>query len=452
MRYIFGIFAFAFILTYTVLFLRILCKRDLLSLKLITIETILQNLICIIVCSMFSSMLAQIILLYKELIFYGTVVIYFIANKKLSLRKDSVPLIIMIAICIPFFFIGSAPLYTKLVCFRQIMTPIILILYGRTYQLTENEIDDFVQLLIKIGILIVIFGFIEEFIVGDAFWLNLHIQKYMDMKGFSAWSWGGLPGNFYSADLHTIFGMMRRMVSIMADPLLIGHYLSLCVVILLFCPPKNLAVSYYLKLLLLTVGVVLTLSKGAILVIAISYTYKLWRKNKLLSIACAFVGFVASLYMIKNNTLWSLAQHSGGLASSLGNIIGKGLGSAGNYSNLYGGNSDIAESYLGALLGQMGIIGVAAFVYAIVYYLVKIKSVKNKLSLAIFAYILGILIEAIMSESSINFVGSGVAFIMLGVLSNETCTKYQKISKRNHILNWRTDVYEPLAKTDKIFY
>ena len=160
---------------------------------------------------------------------------YFLTNKRLKIRKSSVPLIIMVLLCVPYFFVGVASLYTKLICFRQIMTPIILILYGRTLSINERELRDYFSFLVKIGVGIVIFGIIEEFVIGDSLWFSLHIEKYMDMKGFSKWVYSnGLPGNYYSADLYMVVGMLRRMVSIMADPLLTGHFLALCIVIILY--------------------------------------------------------------------------------------------------------------------------------------------------------------------------------------------------------------------------
>lgn len=421
-----------FITMYIVLMPRMLFKRDVLSLKYLTFEIVMQNFICILCCSYLNSFISQLVLLYKEIIFYGAVILYFIYNKKMKIRKNSLYAIAMILVCLPYFFIGEASLYTKLVCFRQIMTPVILILYGRTLLLTENDFVDYFRFLVKIGIALVFFGFIEELVIGDDFWIALHIEKYMDMKGFSAWAWDGLPGNFYSADLHLTIGMLRRMVSIMADPLLTGHFLAFCVVILLY---KKLFENNLLNmgiLFLLTVGVVLTLSKGAILVIAIAFAYKLWRNNKLFAIPFILVGIIMLVFMIKNNVLYSISQHTSGLVSSSIRVVGKGLGSVGNYANLYGNaNSDISESYIGALLGQMGLMGVVMFLCVFIHYSKKILSVrKSRVSILVFAYVLGVILEAFMSESSINFVGSGVTFILFGSLTNDLICNSMTLSDK----------------------
>ena len=422
MQIVASVIAIAFILLYAALIPRLLFKRDLVSLQYITIETVLQNIICIMTSAFLNNTISQLVLLYKELIFYGVVVLYFLTNKRLKIRKSSVPLIIMVLLCVPYFFVGVASLYTKLICFRQIMTPIILILYGRTLSINERELRDYFSFLVKIGVGIVIFGIIEEFVIGDSLWFSLHIEKYMDMKGFSKWVYSnGLPGNYYSADLYMVVGMLRRMVSIMADPLLTGHFLALCIVIILYNRFIINPLYYAVTLVVLTVGVIFTLSKGAILVIAIAYTYKLWCRYKPIAILCGVIGVILLAYMIKNNTLYTISQHTGGLIASFGNIVGKGFGSAGNYSNLYGNaSSEVAESYMGALLGQMGLIGFGIFLYMFIYYSKKLFAFnRTAIGLSIFAYIMGILFESFVSESSINFVGSGIAFIVFGILTKK---------------------------------
>lgn len=421
MNYILSIILLVFIASYTFLMPRIILKRDIISLKLITLEIVLQNIMCIFASAFFSNTLSQMILLYKETVLYGTVLLSFFYNNPIKIKKSSLPMLVMIIICIPYFVVGNVSLYTKLICFRQIMTPIILIMYGRLFYLNKKELYDYMKFIVQIGIFLVIFGIFEEFIVGDRLWISLNIEKYMQMKGFSAWVYSNhLPGNFYSADLVSLYGMLRRMVSIMADPLLTGLYLALCVVILLYQNVFKKIEYYIISLTVLTLGVILTLSKGAILVIAIAYIYKIWRKNKLFASTCILMGCMVMVYMIINNKLYTLSQHMSGLLSSLSSITGSGLGTAGNYALIYGKiSSKVGETYLGALLVQMGIVGLAAFIYIFAFYSKKILD-RNKSVIAqsIYIYILAVILEAFVSESSINYVGSGVSFILFGMLTN----------------------------------
>ena len=50
------------------------------------------------------------------------------------------------------------------------------------------------------------------------------------------------------------------------------------------------------------------------------------------------------------------------------------------------------------------------------------------------AYIIAVILEATMSESAINFVGSGCAFIILGIYSNQKKNKRTKTADCNGIV------------------
>ncbi len=421
-----------FLGVYVVYLPRLIVKHDLKTLKLLILEIVLQNLICIMASDVFGRPITQIIILYKELVMYASVLLFFFNKQKLKIKKYIVPVIVMIAVCIPYFFIGTASLYTRLICFRQIMTPLILILYGRTFKLQEFEKRKALKYIVDLGVIQAIFGLFERFILGDSFWLSMNISKYMDAKGFSAWIYNnGLPGNFYSADLYNYVGMMRRLVGLLTDPLLTGHFLAFCVIILLFIPIYDKRSKNIFALSICSIAIVLTLSKGAMLIIAIGYVYKLWRHNKVFAMITGVIaiGFIAVL--VRGDILYTMSRHIGGLTSSFSSeyIIGKGLGSSGNYANLYGGSSETSgESYIGAIIGQMGVVGFIAFIYANTRLLKRIRSCDHSpMSYLVSAYIIAVLIESIISESAINFVGSGVAFILFGLLTSRT-QKYSETS------------------------
>ena len=64
-----------------------------------------------------------------------------------------------------------------------------------------EDIEKFEKLVIKIGVILAVLGFIEEFILGDKFWLTLKISKYYIVRGFGSGIFShGLPGDYYSAD------------------------------------------------------------------------------------------------------------------------------------------------------------------------------------------------------------------------------------------------------------
>lgn len=392
--------------------------RNLKSLKFVTVALILQNIMSLFASNTLPSFVASFIILYKEIILWGTVVWTILTKQKI--KKSGMSVILFIIYVIFSMFRGNIAVYTKLVCFRQLMTPVILLLYGRCLNISENEKIDFLKFIVNIGIFQAIFGVIEEFILGDKFWLTLNISKLFETKGFSRWIIAGMPGNYYSADFYSIIGRsVRRLVGITTDPLLSAHFMAFSVVILLYLDNENINKRNF-EIVLLTIATVLTLSKGAILIIAIAFIYKIWIKNKNAAIFLFIFAVVGLVGIIQSNILRTVSIHLDGLITATRGItfLGGGIGTSGNLASLGGNSTTSGESFFGMILGQMGVAGLLLFILMIkkVTKFVFLKA-NDMYIYAIVAYIIAVTIEAIVSESAINFVGSGVAFIALGLFS-----------------------------------
>lgn len=392
--------------------------RNLKSLKFVTVALILQNIMSLFASNTLPSFVASFIILYKEIILWGTVVWTILTKQKI--KKSGMSVILFIIYVIFSMFRGNIAVYTKLVCFRQLMTPVILLLYGRCLNISENEKIDFLKFIVNIGIFQAIFGVIEEFILGDKFWLTLNISKLFETKGFSRWIIAGMPGNYYSADFYSIIGRsVRRLVGITTDPLLSAHFMAFSVVILLYLDNENINKRNF-EIVLLTIATVLTLSKGAILIIAIAFIYKIWIKNKNVAIFLFIFAVVGLVGIIQSNILRTVSIHLDGLITATRGItfLGGGIGTSGNLASLGGNSTTSGESFFGMILGQMGVAGLLLFILMIkkVTKFVFLKA-NDMYIYAIVAYIIAVTIEAIVSESAINFVGSGVAFIALGLFS-----------------------------------
>ena len=398
---------------------RLIIKKDVKLLKILISAIVLQNFFCILASNFLGGIWIQIIIILKEIVMYGSIFYHIIIQNKCRIRKRLLVFLLVVIVCIPFMFIGNVDIYTRFICFRQILTPIVLVLYGCTCRFKINELNDIIYFVVNLGILQSIFGICERFILGDSFWTMLHIEKYMVNKGFAPWIYNnGLPGNFYSADLYDLVGSVRRMVGIMADPLLTGHFLAFCLIVLLYTNIYKDRLKKNIAIFLLTIAVLLTLSKGAVLVIGIAFWYKVYRNNKAIALMGSIIPIGMVIYIISNNTFATVSSHLNGLTSSLDTLLGGGMGTSGNLSHLFGGASSTSgESYFGALLGQIGIIGFLTFVCSFALQLVKLlKYNKSELAHATFIYIAAVLIEALTSESAINFVGSGIGFIVFGII------------------------------------
>ena len=411
--------------------------RNYKSLKFITIALSLQNLMSLFASNTLFNAVGQFIILYKEVVFWGAVLLSFIVKGKI--KKLMLPIIIYITYLVLCLFNGDASVYTKLICFRQLMTPIILFLYGRTLCINENEKCDYMKFIVNFGVFQAVFGLIERYILGDAFWLALNVSKLYETKGFSNWVYGTLPGNYYSSDFYHIIGKsIRRLVGITTEPLLTAHFLALGIVILLFTDCEKIALKKNVKLILLTSACILTISKGAFLIIGIAYLYKIWFRNKAVAIVAVCAAVVGVFWIIQSNLFRTIAIHLEGFFTGLTNLslFGGGLGTSGNLTSVSGGiSSTSGESFFGMILGQTGIIGLILFIWA-VYRMGKwvLRIEKGKYEYCIIAYTFAVMVEAMVSESAINFVGSGCAFIVLGFLTTRPLRNYSDVYKSNCLL------------------
>lgn len=409
-------------------------KHNYVSLKFITVVTIVQNFVCILASNVCTVEVVQLLILYKEMVFYGTVFYVIIEKKKISIKKVLFPLLSFIIMMFVYMTVNSTNLYAKLICFRQLMTPFILVLYGNTISISQENVRRYIKFVINWGFFIAIFGIFERFIWGDRFWLQINIRRYYDIRGFSSWVFRDLPGNYYSADFYSLIGIsIRRLAGFLCDPLLTGHYLAFCFAFLLFINVYSKRYIQNIVLIIIGFAIFATLSKGAILILCISVVVKIYRMNKRIGEGLILIMALMAVFIIRHGVFDSVARHIGGLISSLTFelMLGGGIGSAGNYAKLYGGQSaTTGESYMGLVIGQMGILSALLFIY--VFYKICrhiLRYNKESYVYAIVAYIIGVIFEAFMSESAINFVGSGIVFILLGVLITS------KISKDNESIH-----------------
>lgn len=403
-----------------------LIHRNLQSLKFVTIVLLLQNIMSLLSSNVFGRGVGQIIILYKEMVFWG-VIIFALLIRPVIFRKY-LPIIFFICFLIFEMLRGDASLYTKLICFRQLTTPVVLVCYAKSLRISESEKMDYVKFLVGIGLFQAIFGFLERFVLGDAFWLNLNIHKLFEAKGFDRWVMSGLPGNYYSYDFYHFTGTrIRRLVGITTDPLLTGHFLALCIVLLLFVNSHEKKYIRYFKLSIMTLACILTISKGAILIIAVAFIVKVWKKNQAIAYGMIGASIVGVFVIIRHNIFRTVKIHIEGLITALAScsLLGGGLGTSGNLSSLSGQSSTSGESFLGMVLGQTGVFGTILYVFLLFYLIKLILKYKSdtQYRYAIMAYVLAVILESCVSESSISFVGSGCAFILVGLLSHRMMKK-----------------------------
>lgn len=332
-----------------------------------------------------------------------------------------------------FVYAGLSPAFNVL-SFRQLLIIPLLMLYGACFSSrTELRYIWTIMLVLLVGVCLS--GYLERFVLFDAderFWRVAGIGSYMHMKGFEAWAFGrwGLPGNFYSADLLPILGVqVRRMTSILiSEPTLLGQLLVLPFLYAWFARRWGWAVFF-------GVAIVSALSKGGLLACAVGLILWAYQRRdstlKRVLVPIAMAGLAVGLIVIvRSGMVASIALHFRGLVTNLFSLLthplGRGIGGAGNFAVLAaetsGGGDPTqslavsGESYLGTVIGQLGVVGLVAYL-GLARWLWRMRVDPGKpIEAAVKYAAIATLVTGIASESAISYVGSGYIFALVGFL------------------------------------
>lgn len=298
---------------------------------------------------------------------------------------------------------------------RNITSPFLFFAVGYLsfYKIRLNK---FLNCFIFLGFVIIAFGLLERFVFTD-FWHLLNIESLWLKKGLNV-NFNGLPGNFYASE--KINGeYVRRMVSLYADPVNFGT-----VIFLIF------SISWYLKSKILMffsfLSIFLIISKGALLGFFVFYlTLVFYKKSRIVFFINVFIiflcgiGFLVFAYI--NNSM-SVFVHIYGMFYAIlelpKNIFGRGVGNIGVIASLFQSNldSNITESGMGMIVGQLGLPGI--FIYFLF-----IKNIFKGISFSllkrdkIFCYTLlyAILLNIMFNEVALSPNSCAGYFIILGL-------------------------------------
>ena len=402
-----------------------------------------QNIIVILFCDDISPTLNTIFSAIKELMLYAALVFCVVGKKKLIISKENKKELIAIFIYILFLsknlLITPASMNSAVLSLRYMLVPILCIYVGRNLKISKKKVYRLFTYLIAVSVFLSLFGLLEMFLLGDGFWSKIGYSLYaVKMKGNQAWSlMNGVTVNFYTWDF---FGIpIRRLVSITADPLATAFliYLGAMILITKVVPVKTKhgrAKADLLILVLLIVASILSLSKAifvfiAVTILACAYYFK-WLPKSLLKVGTVVVSLAVILmlkfYVDNTTTITSSINHLVGLQNGFANsgILGKGLGTAGSsVIMLTGAESSVAESYIGALVYQIGIIGFADFVYFIYIQIKKMlfmyRKYRSNMIVLSLVLILGLCICMLFSDSAVSIMGTGIYFIIIGITQQE---------------------------------
>lgn len=398
--------------------------------KFLIIACFFQNFVLCIFSPYMEGISFSIFILLKE-IFVLLYIIFRLVKKNWKINFFQAFCCVAILTLVMMTLFGKGTLKTRLSCLRQLYLIFVFYLFGSLSKIKMNAIRNIVQFYVSTCFVTSLFGFVE-ILLGNKLWMALHIFNYFEKKGTIsiAGFFNGLPGNFYSYDIPFLI-RVQRMSSFFVDPVICGQVLSLAFVISLFWSDLfKTRKKRYLYSFVLGIGLCMTLSKGAIIIAGFSFCILIGKisKHKMLSnLMISFGAVLIILYVTFSfSNEMSTATHMNGLFSGIRSVFehpfGTGIGSAGNLAVGDGQNINIvgAESYVGSMLTQVGIVGL---IFNLCYFSyiqnIKKKNLKknffDKNSTIVLTVNLALALTSLVNFTAISFT-SCFMFIILAAM------------------------------------
>lgn len=418
------------LLLYSIDLFLIFTKKDKWAIYFFIMCCIMQNLVCIIFSEYLSSFETQLIVFVKELLVYGFVFVRAFKNicGYKRIRNIDIVALLFVIISLMYMFFSSVSFTAQILGWRQLAVPIMCFYFGNFASIKYEEVKDIFHFIIRVTVLLSVIGIIMYFL-PNKIWDYMGYQQFWRNKtgtnGIVTYS------NFYTYDLVNIFGRLKRMVSITADPLATVHLLSIGLILMYFNRKQ-----YYMSKLFVIIGIVLGVSKGSLVIIVTTilvYIYcckstKLLKKFLWVVGVCTVVVFNSHMNECVDGLTVNTAvgNHYSSFRYGLENmtLFGNGLGMAGYTASAMGSvivEKEYSESFFAVLSAQLGLVGVLllyGFLSMICFNMAKEYKKTKEISYVLgIACIFSIMLESVVSSSSISMLGSGVFFVVAGLIN-----------------------------------
>jgi hypothetical protein len=276
-----------------------------------------------------------------------------------------------------------------------------------------------------IALAVTAFGFYEIFI-NPHVWTSLNIADLWEKKDLPINPVTGLPPNWYSSE--TIgSGVLRRMTSTFADPVNLGTFLFL-----------GFMTSWYLRWwwlrLAIFVAMFLTVSKGALIGLLVFWVIRSRYSRSAVSFGVVVAGAVviglAFIAYSLADSSGSLLVHVHGFTDGFEQLpshpFGSGLGTTGVLASLTSANGPtaVAESGLGVIAAQLGIIGLGLFAWLCVVIHRGISGLADQRERILgFTLLYAIILNIAFNEVALSPNSSAGYFMILGILAASGATQ-----------------------------
>lgn len=279
---------------------------------------------------------------------------------------------------------------------RQIVGPLYLVLIFSSMRISRRRLDSLVGYFCILVVSVFLLGLVEQL---AELWPSIDLTEFFNEKGIPT-DESGVSYMFYEP----LLGYRERMTSIFIDPISLGHFFaSFCIFIYyLRSAPGWSRYVFFLSF----VGLVLTFSKGAMLQCFIGLILLNPRVlfGLKLVLAMAVAGAVMSLPDAEG-----IAIHVNGFLNSIQtlSLFGYGIGSSGNYAKMFSGDLSmyyklaISDTFVGALIGQAGVVGLIAWLGLGCYFVVA-NAKSREAGIAGMRLFLSIFSVSVLSENTMN--------------------------------------------------
>lgn len=303
----------------------------------------------------------SLIFALKDLIFYSSFILLFLFHSHSEVNSN--------LLYSRVFFLGLFTIYIFLVtgflfdfhswqffCLRQLFVPILIYTFSEVINLNKDLNLRIIRFIINFVCICVLIGIFFHLI---SIWDYIYLGSFFTAKGVAIYP-NGLPAMFYEP---LVPGYIR-MVSTFLDPISFGHTIAGCLVCC-FYSNSEVIKRRKLKLFLLSIGLILALSKGAILQVILCLTIFNYRISIPFVLRYIIVMVIISYVFLELLNFEGFVAHFEGVEGFVNsiNMFGHGLGYVGNYAALFGSptviksNLGIDDTFIGSLFGQLGILG-----------------------------------------------------------------------------------------------
>lgn len=397
-------------------------KASVTILLLPIVMSVLQNVYLAMATSKLDSIYLQVLLSLHFLLFTGVVVLNF-QILFCKIRWAIICIIVLVGQSILLFIIYPTNITAVLSSMRNILSCILIYCFGFVMS-KRAESKDYYKWVTRMCWFVVVFG-VFEWLVGLGVWRGLGIKGLWELKGLPLKPWG-IPSNWYSSE--RIGGnIVRRMVASFADPVNLGTFLFAAFMIAWYKKKRML-------MYIIAICAILTVSKGALLGFLIFIVIFIWQKRNLKLLLPVTVGIALTIgFWFINYSLTSssgsMVAHFWGFVNSFSALgahpLGVGLGNVGVLSNLFNKsllNSSVSETGIGMLAAQLGVVGLAVYVF----FFVKVGLVpgcwpvnQRRERVLYYTLLFSFIANAMFNEVALSPNSCGLYFIEMAFLSCE---------------------------------